>query len=408
MKRDFIGYREALAVTLGNITSLGAETVNLSEGQDRVAAQDLYALVNSPSVDSSLKDGFAIHSKEIAKATPERPIALKLLGMAAAGVPFEGRVGELSAVRILTGGKIPEGADAVISEEFTRVENGNVLVMNHAEPGRNIFERGKDVAEGQLMAKKGTRLAPGTLGILAAAGFSRIPVYQRPRVSMIATGDEVVMPGKPLPEGKLYASNLVTLNAWLKRFGMAVTMGQVSDNPERIKAKITEAVREGDALITSGGAWTGDRDMVAAMLAELGWNQHFHRIRIGPGKAVGFGLLKGKPVFILPGGPPSNLLAFLAIALPGLVKLGGLETFPLPMIRVRMGKSVEARDKSWTKFVFGTIFVNHLAPDDFPVFNPLDLDSRLKSMAMAEAVVSVSEGMGFMKEGTVTPAWSLI
>jgi molybdopterin molybdotransferase len=408
MKRDFIGYREALAVTLENITSLGAETVNLSEGQDRVAAQDLYALVNSPSVDSSLKDGFAVHSKEIGNATPERPIALKLLGMAAAGVPFEREVGEMSAVRILTGGKIPEGADAVVSEEFTHVENGTVVVMNHAEPGRNIFERGKDVTEGQLMVKKGTRLTPGTIGILAAAGFSRIPVYQRPKVSMIATGDEVVMPGNPLPEGKLYASNLATLNAWLKRFGMAVIMGQVSDKPERIKEKITEAVREADALITSGGAWTGDRDMVAAMLAELGWNQHFHRIKIGPGKAVGFGLLKGKPVFILPGGPPSNLLAFLAIALPGLVKLGGLDAFPLPVIRVRMGKSVEARDKSWTKFVFGTLSINHVAYDDFPVFNPLDLDSRLKSMAMAEAVVTVSEGMGFMKEGTVTPAWSLI
>jgi molybdopterin molybdotransferase len=408
MKREFIGYTEALALTLENIPCLGSETVNLSESQDRITADDLYAKVDSPSVDSSLKDGYAVRSVEIKNAAPDKPVALKILGTAAAGVPFGGTVGEMCAVRILTGGKIPLGADAVVSEEFTRVEGERVVVMNHSEPGRNIFQRGKDVAMGGLVVKKGTRLMPGTVGLLAAAGFSGIPVFMKPRVSMIATGDEVVMPGKPLPDGKLYASNLVTLNAWLKRYGMAVTMDQVSDNPRTIKEKILEAVHGGDALITSGGAWTGDRDLVAAMLDELGWTQYFHRIRIGPGKAVGFGLLNGKPVFILPGGPPSNLLAFLAIALPGLVKLGGLEKPPLPVITVRMGKSVWSREKTWTRFVFGTVSSPPFGQGDYPVFTPLDLDSRLKSMALAKAVVTVPEGVGVMEEGELTAAWNLM
>jgi molybdopterin molybdotransferase len=221
---------------------------------------------------------------------------------------------------------------------------------------------------------------------------------------MLATGDEVVMPGKPLPEGKLYASNLATLNSWCRRFGMTVTMEQVADNSDLIKEKIVHAMDTNDALITSGGAWTGDRDLVVAMLEQLGWTQYFHRIRIGPGKAVGFGLLKGKPVFVLPGGPPSNLLAFLAIALPGLVKLGGGTGQALPTIQVKIGKKMAVRDKNWTQFIFGTLEEG----EDYPVFMPLDLGSRLRSMAVAQAVAAVPEGMDGMEPGQVTKVWNLL
>jgi len=404
MTHEFIGYSEALALTLSNISSLDTESVYLSECQDRVAACDLYALVDSPSVDASLKDGFAICSKDIEQASPEQPVTIQLLGSAAAGIPFEGTMRTMCAVRILTGGKIPQGADAVVSEEFTKIDGDKVRVMNHSEPGRNIFSKGKDVAIGECMVKKGTRLSPGLIGILAAAGHSAVSVFRRPRVAMIATGDEVVMPGKPLPEGKLYASNLTTLNAWCRRFGMTVTLEQVSDNQDLIKEKIVYAMGHSDALITSGGAWTGDRDLVVAMLEQLGWTQYFHRIRIGPGKAVGFGLLKGKPVFVLPGGPPSNLLAFLAIALPGLMKLGGDSGPALPSVHVRIGKKIAVRDKNWTQFIFGTLE----AGDDYPVFMPLELDSRLRSMAMAQVVMAVPEGMDGMEQGQVTTAWNLL
>jgi molybdopterin molybdotransferase len=306
-------------------------------------------------------------------------------------------------VRILTGGKVPCGADGVVAEEFVRIEGDTVIVTNHAEAGRNVFPRGGDVTAGECLVERGTRLSPGRIGILAAAGHSRVSVFRRPRVAMIATGDEVVMPGRPLPEGKLHASNLATLNAWCRRFGMAVTMEQVSDDPDLIKGRIVRSLDGNDALITSGGAWTGDRDLVAQMLEQLGWTRCFHRIRIGPGKAVGFGLLKGKPVFVLPGGPPSNLLAFLAIALPGLLKLEGGTGPALPTVQVRMGKEVAVRDEDWTQFIFGTVG----AGDDFPVFMPLELDSRLRSMAMAQAVVTVPEGMKGMEQGRVATAWDL-
>lgn len=281
MTRELIGYSEALSLTLGNISSLDRETVGLSECQDRVAACDLNALVDSPSVDASLKDGFAVCSSDIEDASNENPVTLQLLGTAAAGTPFAGSMRNMCAVRILTGGKIPHGADAVVAEEFTTIDGDTVIVTSHSEAGRNIFLRGKDVTSGECLVRRGTRLSPGLVGILAAAGHNGVPVFQRPRVAMIATGDEVVMPGRPLPEGKVHASNLATLNAWCRRFGMAVTMEQVSDDPELIKGRIVHAMESADALITSGGAWTGDRDLVAAMLEQLGWTRYFHRIRIG-------------------------------------------------------------------------------------------------------------------------------
>lgn len=403
MARELIGYSEALALTLGNISSLETEDVELSDCQDRVAACDLLALVDSPSVNASLKDGFAVCSRDVEAASMDNPVTLRVLGTAAAGIPFAGSLGGTCAVRILTGGKIPHGADAVVAEEFARIDGDTVIVTNHAEAGRNIFPRGRDVTAGECLVERGTRLSPGRIGILAAAGHSRVSVFRRPKVAMIATGDEVVMPGRPLPEGKVHASNLATLNAWCKRFGMVVTMEQVSDEPELIKERIAHAMESADALITSGGAWTGDRDLVAAMLNQLGWTRTFHRIRIGPGKAVGFGLLLGKPVFVLPGGPPSNLMAFLAIALPGLLKLEGGTGAALPVVHVKIGRKIAVRDRDWTQFIAGTV----TAGDDDPVFLPLELESRLRSIATARAVVAVPEGMDGLEEGAVVRAWDL-
>jgi molybdopterin molybdotransferase len=402
--KKLISYTEALNITLENIKPLGSETVPLWESEDRVVAEDLPAKVNSPSVNASMKDGFAVFSTDIDQATPDNPVRLKLLGMAAAGLTCEEVVTPGTAVRILTGAKIPKGATAVVSEEFTQTDQSTVTVRNFSEPGRNILSLGSDVAKGERMCVKGDRLRPGLVGILAAAGYEEIPVYSRPRVAIIATGDEVVAPGRPLPEGKLYASNLVTLNAWCHRYGMKTSWDTVSDKPDMILKTLKAAAETHDAILTSGGAWTGDRDFVAKMLKELGWKQYFHRIRIGPGKAVGFGMLEGKPIFILPGGPPSNLLAFLQIALPGLLKLGGNKVTSLPETRVKLAEALKVRDIDWTQFIFGQFGKGN----GHTHFKPLKLKSRLQSMSLAEGVIAVPEGMGEISAGTIVSAQLLI
>ncbi|MBL0715318.1 MAG: molybdopterin molybdotransferase MoeA [Desulfosarcina sp.] len=393
-----MGLDEALQLTLGAIRPLDSETVALPDSVDRAVACDQTARVDSPSVDASLKDGYAVVSGDVASASESHPVPLKLAGCMAAGGEQDVRVATGTTVQVLTGPRIPSGADAVVAEEFVPVAGDDILVGITAEPGRNILAKGTDVALGKTIARRGQRLSPGMVGILAAAGHSHIEVVGKPFVAIVATGDEVVAPGQPLPEGKLYASNISTLGAWCRRYHLQTRLALVKDDPEALLDTLKTQAADADALITSGGAWTGDRDLVAQTLARLGWRQMFHRIRIGPGKAVGFGLLEDKPVFILPGGPPSNLMGFLQIALPGLLKLAGYQRPQLPTMSVELAFELNGRHADWTQFVFGRI-EGH---PDRPVFHHLDNASRLRSMAEAGAVVAIPEGQ------TVLPAGSQV
>jgi molybdopterin molybdotransferase len=398
-----IGLDEALKLTLDQITPLAATRVDLLDGLNHALAEDVIAKVDSPSIDASMKDGYAVISAEIQAATRERSVRLKLLDCLSAGDSREIQVHPQTAVRVLTGARLPAGANAVVAEEFTEAENGHIKVHNHAEPGRNILPRGSDVAKGEIVGHRGSLISPGLAGILAAAGHSQIPVVRRPSVAIIATGDEVVAPGRHLPDGKLYASNMTTLGGWCRRYGMHTVLTVVKDDFEAIYSTLAAQVQRTDAIVTSGGAWTGDRDLVAKVLDRLGWQQVFHRIRIGPGKAVGFGWLKQKPLFILPGGPPSNLMGFLQIALPGLLKLAGHRHMGLPEVKVRLAAELTGRNIDWTQFIFG-----RLQPkENPPLFHSLKEKSRLRSMAEAQAVVAIPEGETRLLAGSVVSAQRL-
>lgn len=403
MIEKLIGYDEALRLTLEGVSPLAGEMINLSDSTDYIAAEDLYSRVDSPSVNASLKDGYAVLSREIAEATPDNPVFLKLDGLAAAGIHSDSKVKPGMTVRVLTGAGLPEGADAVVAEEFT-TEHGDIIrVTAHAELGRNILPKGSDVANGERIISKGSTLVPGMVGILAAAGYAEVPVIPKPRVAIIATGDEVVAPGKPLPKGKLFASNLSTLNAWCRHFGMKTTLDIIRDNADLIMEKLVDSIDSHDAVLTSGGAWTGDRDFVGKILDRIGWKKVYHRIRMGPGKAVGFGTVNGRPVFILPGGPPSNLMAFLQIALPGLLKLAGHQNPGLPRLEVKLTDDVEGQT-DWTQFIYGLL---EKKPGATP-FKPLRLTSRLKSMARAEGIISIPEGMDHIHAGAKIIAQLLV
>lgn len=391
---EFISYSEALKLTITHIDSLGVEEKPLINSVDYVTAENIYALVDSPSVFTSLKDGYAIRSEEISEATPENPVRLKLLGIAAAGALNLNGVQPSTTMRILTGARVPEGADTVVSEEFTYNAGEYVAVTNYAEPGQNILPKGCDVAIGELIISKGSRLSPGRIGILAAAGYERISVVKKPRVAIIATGDEVISPGQQMTEGKIYASNLFTLNAWCNRFGMKTTLSIVGDDAKVIREKLQQAIESHDAILTSGGAWTGDRDLVIQMLEKLDWQEVYHRVRIGPGKAIGFGLVNRTPIFVLPGGPPSNLIAFLKLALLGLLKLSGHQKPQLPFKLARLTETVRGQ-RDWTQFIFGRLEYKN----GIDGFRPLKKTSRLKSIADAEAIISIPEGIDHIPAG---------
>jgi len=397
MRGMSLGLKEALKLTLENMKPLPAEGVSLVDSIDRVAATDLYAMVDSPPMDSSRKDGYAVSSSELAGATPENPVHLRVLGTMAAGAEKDIQIKPGTAVRVLTGARIPAGADAVVAEEFVKQVDNDVRIEAFIEQGKNILARGSDAASRKCIIRSGRQISPVMAGLLAAAGHSMIPVFRNPVVGIVGTGDEIVEPGRPLAEGELYASNIITLAGWCNRYKMSPRMTIVKDDHDAIFRAIKILSEETDAVITSGGAWTGDYDMVAQVLKQLGWKEVFHRIRIGPGKAVGFGTLNQKPVFILPGGPPSNLMGFLQIALPGLLTLSGHENPGLPIISARLASEIEEGKSDWTDFFFGTLGFD----EGVPVFYPMKKRSRLSSIVKATAVASIPEGQEYLLEGSV-------
>lgn len=403
MKKISLGLEEALQLTLKEVQPLSAEDVVLLDGIDRVVASDIFALVDSPSVDASLKDGYAVLSGDVADATAETPVRLRIIGSIEAGSETEMRLQTGTAARILTGARIPMGADAVIREEAARQEEGAVLIEKPVKPGTEILPRGIDVASGSCIVASGQEITPALAGLIAAAGHSHVRVFKNPTVGIIGIGSEIVAPGQPLPEGKLYASNIVTLAGWCRKYKLKNLLSVVWDDHRAIADAIEKLFAQTDAIVTSGGAWTGDHDMVASVLDRLGWRKVFHRIRIGPGKAVGFGILHGKPVFILPGGPPSNLMGFLQIALPGLLALSGRANAGLPRTTARLASEIRGKDPGWTDFVFGILEVNH----ELPTFYPLNQKSRLSSMSDATALASIPEGRDSLPKGSIIPVQML-
>jgi molybdopterin molybdotransferase len=395
-----ISYQEAYRLTLEHISPLPDETIPIAEALGRVTAGDLTARVDSPSADVSLKDGFAVKSQDIEWAAPHNPIQLQIVGNAAAGNPWDGEIATGEAVRILSGAILPAGADAILAEEFAQVAGDQAKAFNDAAPGRNILRRGADVYAGQVLALAGVSLQPTLLGLLAAAGYDQFAVVRRPRVAILATGDEVIAPGVPLEPGKLYASNLVTLAAWCQRFGFETATQVLPDEATHIRQGLAASLEAYDAVLTSGGAWKGDRDLVVQLLDELGWQKIYHRVRIGPGKAVGFGMMGTKPVFCLPGGPPSNHIAFLELALPGLQRLAGWTKPGLPLVTAEMAEDVKGQS-DWTQFIHGRLELRDETLLFFPTWKEA---SRLSSMAASNAVVKIPEGVSQLPVGTLVVA----
>ncbi|RPI76229.1 MAG: molybdopterin molybdenumtransferase MoeA [Desulfobacteraceae bacterium] len=395
MKSMSLGLKEALHLTIEITQPLPAETVALFDSVDRVAASDLLALVDSPSMDASRKDGYAVLSHEIARASAANPIRLRVLGTMAAGDEKDFQIQPGTTVRVLTGARIPTGADTVVAEEFVKRECNDILIETITESGKNILLRGSDVTFGKCILRSGQPISPIMAGLLVAAGHSMVPVFKNPVVGIIGTGDEIVEPGQSLAEGQLYASNIMTLATWCKKYKMKPRLEIVEDDHGAIFNTLKTMSAETDAVITSGGAWTGDHDIVAQVLEGLEWQEVFHRIRIGPGKAVGFGLLNKKPVFILPGGPPSNLMSFLQIALPGLLTLSGHANPGLPRMNARLASDLRESELDWTDFFFGTLELG----EGLPTFHPMKKRSRLSSIAEAAAIASIPEGQDFIQAG---------
>jgi molybdopterin molybdotransferase len=222
---------------------------------------------------------------------------------------------------------------------------------------------------------------------------------------LIGVGDEVVAPGEVLHPGQLYASNLVTMQAWLTSFGISCVTSVVSDNEKAIKQELRRRLPGADAILTSGGAWGSERDLVVGSLNKLGWREIFHHVRMGPGKGIAFGLWEGKPVFCLPGGPASNEMAFLQLALPGILRMGGDTRHPLQTVSARLTENVKGRHPAWTEFKDATLSLDSTGNYTVRLYRNR---SRLQAIARANSLVCIPEGTEALNSGEVLPVQILV
>lgn len=324
---------EARERILSHFRPLASEEIVLTEASGRVLARDAIADENLPSFANSAMDGYAILASDSAGASENAPRRLRLAGEVPAGRVYEGIVRPGEAVRILTGAPLPEGADAVLQQELTRVQDDSVELLAQVAPGNNIRYPGEDVRLGALLVPAGAEIGPAEIALLAATGGHRVTVTRRPRVAILATGDELAPLGaKPQP-GQIHESNSPYLVAAVTRAGaIPVPLGIARDQADELRVKL-QAAREADLLLTSGGVSVGDYDLVKQILAEQG-NIAFWRVRMRPGKPVAFGLLGQTPLLGLPGNPVSAAVTFELFGRPAIRRMLGCATVLRPTVEV--------------------------------------------------------------------------
>lgn len=322
-----ISVDEALERILSAVAPLAPETVALAEASGRTVARDVRAKLFNPAFDVSAMDGYAVRAADVSAGT-----TLRMIGAAQAGAGYSGTVGPGECARIFTGAPVPAGADAVIMQEETSAEGHVIAFTGDVQSGRNIRFRGEDFAQGDVLVAKGTTLTPRSLALAAAGNADAVDVFARPRIALLATGDELVLPGHSVGPDQIVASNSVGLAAFFAPHAHSIIdHGIVGDERDALGAAIASALTpEPEVLITTGGASVGEHDLVQEMLKANGVDIDFWRIAMRPGKPLMFGKKGRTLVFGLPGNPVSALVTARIFVLPAILAMAGAKA-PAPL-----------------------------------------------------------------------------
>ncbi len=406
-------YDDAVKTILEHVGPMEAEEKLLLKCIGQATSEDIHAGIDLPAADISGPDGYALRSADLKGADRDNPAVLRVIGTVRAGHVPRTSVRAGCAVRIMTGSVIPKGADCVVRFEDTdepgdkngpnRANPKEVRVYVAAAAGANIRPAGGTVRKGALVVPKGTVIGPMQVSALASIGKTQIRVIRRPVIAVIATGDELVNPGRPLPPAKVYNCNSAAIAALVVHYGgEPVVLGVARDNESSLSAKIQKGLTA-DAIITSGGVSKGDYDLVRLVVGEMG-QVIFSRVKMAPGAAVAFGLIetsrgdggnRSVPVFALSGPPTGCLVNLETLVRPALLKMRGLVSTEHPSVDAvslnEFSRKLSMSVAKWTH-------LTQVEGEYLVTLNRAEKDGMLSSMATANSLTIIPEG-STIKEG---------
>jgi molybdopterin molybdotransferase len=406
-----LSLEEARERILRDVLPLRRDRVHLAEALGRVLAEDTAALLTLPPWDNSSMDGFAVRSEDVATATAAAPVTLTVSGEVAAGHGPGSSVARGSAVRILTGAMLPDGADAVVPVESTDAEPGiavlpaRVSILAAAAPGAHIRRAGSDIREGDPLLPAGTRVGPAAVAALAATGHAHVEVHRRPRVAIIATGDELTPVGESLGPASIPDSNSESIAAQVTAAGAEpVRLGIALDDAEAVRELLIEGILAADVLIASGGVSVGAHDVVKAVFEELG-SLDLWRVAIQPGKPLAYGSAPRPDggyciLFGLPGNPVSSFVTFELFVRPVLRRLRGeAATMGRPVVRAVLEEAVtKSRDR---RAFIRVCLDEEPGPSGLPGARPSGSQGShvVSALALANGLAVIPEGVPGLPAG---------
>jgi molybdopterin molybdotransferase len=369
----------ARAQILAPLTPVAAETVGLANAHGRVTAAPILARLTQPPANVSAMDGFALRAADAPLGAK-----LRLIGQAPAGHPFAGAIGPGEAVRLFTGSFVPAGADTVLIQEDATLDGETLTVTEAPGPAKNIRRAGQDFAAGDVLVPAGKRLTARDIGLAAAGNHPWLSVHRRPRIAILATGDEIFLPGDALPEGGIISSNAHALAAFITAAGGEPIILPIARDDLAAIAAGADAARGADFFVTTGGASVGDHDLVQPALVSRGLKLKFWKIAMRPGKPLIYGALGDMPVLGLPGNPVSAFVCALLFLRPAIEILAGLPAAPPATEPAILGAALKPNDQR-EDFLRATLTRDAAGWVATPF--PVQDSGMLRTLAQADALI---------------------
>ncbi len=360
-------FKDAIGILTENIGIAGYEETELVSAAGRVLAEDIKAAENVPSFDRSPYDGYAFRAEDTAGACDEDPVTLKVIENIRAGEVPKNRVIKGTAIRLMTGAPLPEGADAICKYEDTDFTDTAVTLYREYRTNDNVIRAGEDIKRGTLLATVGTVIDTGLIATMASFGMTAVKVFKKPVAGIISTGDEVVDISAIPGPGKIRNSNRYMIAAAVESIGFdTVYLGHANDSVEDIKSLTDKGYRECDIIVSTGGVSVGDYDLVPDAMEAAGFKIMVHGVGMKPGMACAYGLKEGKVMLALSGNPASSLTNLQCICYPALKKLAGYREFDHKLIKLKLKNECKKAGKG-TRFLRGRLeMIDGEAYLDFP------------------------------------------